>query len=437
MSFNIPKTAQKRVVIVGGGFGGLKLARGLHRTNYQVVLVDKNNYHQFPPLIYQVASAGLEPSSISFPFRKIFQNRRGFYFRMAEVESIDPASGSIETSIGLLEYDYLVLAAGATTNFYGNEHVRRQALPMKTVEEAMKLRNTLLMNFERALTSSSERERDELLNVVVVGGGATGVEIAGALSEMKRFVLPQDYPDLPTERMRIHLIEGSERLLASMSEHSSEAAEHFLRRMGVEIRLGSKVNDYRNRSVLLDDGSEIPTLTFIWVSGVEAVRIGESAPASTGRGGRIKVDAYNRMEGKGNIFVIGDQCILQGDPEYPEGHPQLAQVAIQQGRRLAVNLKRIEAGKPPKPFRYRNPGVMATVGRNRAVAEIGRMKFSGWTAWVLWLVIHLRSILGVKNKIIVLVNWVWNYFSYDQSLRLILSPKQQNRQTHPHGKANN
>lgn len=437
MSFNIPDTPHKRIVIVGGGFGGLKLARELHRTDFQVVLVDKNNYHQFPPLIYQVASAGLEPSSISFPFRKIFQKRHGFYFRMAQVESINPTSGSIDTSIGRLKYDYLILAAGATTNFYGNGHVRRHALPMKNVEEAMKLRNTLLMNFERALTSSSERERDKLLNVVVVGGGATGVEIAGVLSEMKRFVLPRDYPDLPTERMRIHLVEGSERLLASMSEHSSQAAENFLRRMGVEIRLGSKVNDYRNQCVLLDDGSEIPTLTFIWVSGVEAVQIGEPAPASTGRGGRIKVDAYNRMEGRENIFVIGDQCIQQDDPGYPEGHPQLAQVAIQQGRRLAVNLKRMEAGKPPKPFRYRNLGVMATVGRNRAVAEIGRMKISGWTAWVLWLVVHLRSILGVRNKIIVLVNWVWNYFSYDQSLRLILWSQTETKRVQPSEKADN
>lgn len=420
MSFHIPDTPKKRVVIVGGGFGGLKLARSLHRADFQVVLVDRNNYHQFPPLIYQVASAGLEPASISFPFRKIFQKRRDFYFRMTEARSVDVQHNCLRTPIGSLKYDYLVLAAGTTTNFYGNEHIRRHALPMKTVAEAMTLRNTLLTNFERALTSSSKRERDELLNVVIVGGGATGVEIAGVLSEMKRFVLPQDYPDLKADRMHIHLIEAGDRLLAGMSAGSSEAAERFLRRMGVEILLGKKVTDYCARSVVLEDGRKIPTLTFIWVSGVAAERIEDEDLLPTGHGGRIRVDAFNRVVGCEHIFAIGDQCIMQEDPNYPDGHPQLAQAAIQQGKRLADNLCRMEAGKPMKPFRYRNPGVMATVGRNRAVAEIGRMKWSGWTAWFLWLVIHLRSILGVKNKIIVLINWVWNYFTYDQSLRLIL-----------------
>lgn len=421
MSFNIPRTPQRRVVIIGGGFGGLKLARRLRRSDFQVVLVDRNNYHQFPPLIYQVASAGLEPSSISFPFRKIFQKQRNFYFRMAEAESVDPQHNILRTSIGTLEYDDLVLAAGTTTNFYGNGHIRSHALPMKSVSEAMALRNTLLTNFERALTSSSERERDELLNVVVVGGGATGVEIAGVLSEMKRFVLPNDYPDLPAERMRIHLVEAGDRLLAGMSARSSEAAARFLRRMGVEILLGKKVTDYRDCTVLFEDGSGIPTLTFIWVSGVEARRIGDEGVLPTGRGGRIRVDAFNRVEGCENIFAIGDQCISQDDPDYPDGHPQLAQPAIQQGAHLADNLCRRASGKPMKPFRYRNPGVMATVGRNRAVAEIGKVEISGWTAWVMWLVVHLRSILGVKNKIIVLINWIWNYFTYDQSLRLILS----------------
>ncbi len=385
-----------------------------------MVLVDRNNYDQFQPLIYQVASAGLEPSSISFPFRKIFQKQRDFYFRMAEVESVDPQHSSLRTSIGTLDYDELVLAAGTTTNFYGNDRIRHHDLPMKSVAEAMALSNTLLTNFERALTSSSERERDELLNVVVVGGGATGVEIAGVLSEMKRFVLPHDYPDLPAQRMRIHLVEAGDRLLAGMSERSSDAAARFLRRMGVEILLGRKVTDYCGRSVILEDGSEIPTLTFIWVSGVGAERIGSDGLLPTGRGGRIRVDAFNRVEGYENLFAIGDQCIMQGDPDYPDGHPQLAQPAIQQGAHLAENLCRRASGKPMKPFRYRNPGVMATVGRNRAVAEIGRLEISGWTAWVMWLVVHLRSILGVKNKIIVLVNWVWNYFTYDQSLRLIL-----------------
>mgnify|MGYP001624169446 FL=1 len=420
MSFNIPRTRKRRVVIIGGGFAGVKLARRLRRSDYQVVLVDRNNYHQFQPLIYQVASAGLEPSSISFPFRRIFRKQRDFHFRMAEAQAVDPQRNTLRTSIGSLEYDELVLAAGTTTNFYGNEHLRSHALPMKSVAEATALRNTLLTNFERALTSSSERERDELLNVVVAGGGATGVEIAGALAEMKRFVLPRDYPDLPAERMRIHLVEAGDRLLAGMSAPSSDAARRFLSRMGVEILLGKKVTDYRDRSVVFDDGSGLPSLTFIWVSGVEAERIGDEGLLPTGRGGRIRVDAFNRVEGYDNIYAIGDQCILRGDPDYPDGHPQLAQPAIQQGERLADNLCRKASGRPMVPFRYRNPGVMATVGRNRAVAEIGKLRIDGWAAWTMWLVVHLRSILGVKNRIIVFVNWVWNYFTYDQSLRLIL-----------------
>ena len=382
MSLNIAKSNRKRVVIVGGGFGGLKLANKLKKSGFQVVLIDKNNYHQFPPLIYQVASAGMEPTSISFPFRKIFQRRKDFYFRMAEVRAIFPEKNMIQTSIGKAEYDYLVLAAGTTTNFFGNKHIEEEAMPMKNVSEAMGLRNALLANLERALTCSTKQEQQEL--------------------------------------MHIYLIEAGPRLLAGMSEDSSAHAEQFLREMGVNILLNKRVVDYRDHKVVLEDGTEIATRTFIWVSGVTGVTIGNMDPSLIGRGGRIKVDSFNRVEGMSNVFVIGDQCIQVTDEDYPNGHPQLAQVAIQQGELLAKNLIRIEKGREMKPFHYRNLGSMATVGRNRAVAEFSKVKMQGWFAWVMWLVVHLRSILGVRNKVIVLLNWVWNYFTYDQSMRMIV-----------------
>ena len=421
MAFNLPKTDKKRVVIVGGGFGGLKLANKLRNSDFQVVLVDRNNYHQFPPLIYQIASAGIEPSSISFPFRKIFQKRDNFFFRMAEVRSVFPEQNILQTSIGKVRYDYLVLAAGTTTNFFGNKNVEEHAIPMKNVSEAMGLRNALLENFERALTCASETERQELLNVVIVGGGATGVEVAGALSEMKNHVLPKDYPDMPSSLMNIYLIEAGTRLLPAMSEQTSQHVLNYLRKMGVNVLLNKMVTDYDHHRVILKDGSQIATRTFIWVSGVAAEKITNLDGEHLGRGARIIVDEHNRVKGFDNIFSIGDQCIMpEGDPNYPGGHPQLAQVAIQQGKLLARNLKALEKGKSLKPFRYRNLGAMATVGRNRAVAEFSTMKMAGFWAWIMWLVVHLRSILGIRNKSIVLFNWVWNYFSYAQSLRFIV-----------------
>lgn len=422
MSINIKNNGKKRVIIVGGGFGGLRLANNLRNSGMQVVLIDRNNYHQFPPLIYQIASAGMEPSSISFPFRKIFRDRGDFYFRMAEVRAVFPEKNIIQTSIGKVEYDYLVFAAGTTTNFFGNENIAEEAMPMKTVAEAMGLRNALLSNLERALTCATEQERQELLNVVIVGGGATGVEIAGAISQMKRYVLPYDYPDMDASKMHIYLIEAGNRLLAGMSGESSAKAKAFLESMGVEIQFGKMVTDYRDQKIIMKDGSEIPTRTFIWVSGVRANAIAGIDGDHLGRGGRIVVDEYNRVNGYDNIFAIGDQCLQTADPDYPNGHPQLAQVAIQQAKNLARNLRKIAAGDTSalKPFRYKDLGSMATVGRNKAVMDIGKIHSQGFVAWVLWLVVHLRSILGVRNKVMVFLNWIWNYITYDDSIRMIV-----------------
>ena len=422
MSINIQRNQKKRVVIVGGGLGGLRLAEDLYGSGMQVVLIDKNNFHQFPPLIYQIASAGIDPSSISFPFRQIFRKRKDFYFRMAEARMVDSEKKILQTSIGKIDYDYLVLAAGATTNFFGNKNIEEWAIPMKTVPEAMGLRNALLSNLERALTCATEEERQELLNVVIVGGGATGVEIAGALSEMKRYVIPYDYPDMDSSLMHIYLIEAGDRLLAGLSQESSQKAYEFLKSMGVDIQFGKMVTDYRDHKVIMKDGTEIPTRTFLWVSGIRANAMPGIDESHLGRGFRFKVDEYNRIPGVEDVFVIGDQCLQTSDAAYPNGHPQVAQVAIQQAKNLAKNLKRINQGADSNEltaFRYKNLGSMATIGRNKAVVEIGKFRSQGFFAWVLWLVVHLRSILGVKNKVMVLLNWLWKYVSYNDSIRMI------------------
>ena len=427
MDFNVPSVGKKRVVIVGGGFGGLKLANKLCNSGFQVVLVDRNNYHQFLPMIYEVASAGLEPSSIAFPFRKIFQKRKDFYFRWADVTGVNAKENLIETSIGKLKYDYLVIASGTETNYFGNQNIEDVALPMKTVEEAMSMRNILLANLERSLTTADLKERQALQNIVIVGGGATGVEVSDTLSEMKRFVIPKDYPDMEVHKVNIYLIEATPKLLSAMSPQASANAEKFLRGMGVNVMLNTLVQDYREGKVILDNGMDIPTRNFIWVSGVTGTSFDNIGSEFLGRGRRIKVDEHNKVIGLDNVFAIGDVSIMTAEKDYPNGHPQLAQVAIQQGDLLASNLKNMEKGKKLKPFHYRNLGSLATVGRNKAVADFNQLKMHGWFAWIIWLVIHLRSILGIRNKVMVLVNWVWGYLTYDKSIRLIMAAKRVKR----------
>ena len=423
MKANIERTDKKRIVIVGGGLGGLELAFKLVDDDYQVVLIDKNNYHQFPPLIYQVASGGLEPSSISFPFRRLFQGRKDFFFRMAKVESVNTDKKIINTTVGEIDYDYLVMAFGAKTNFFGNKDIEATTLPMKSVSEAMRLRNTILRNLELALTEEDPARKQALMNIVVVGGGASGVEIAGAVAEMKKNIIARDYPDLDSSQMHIYLVNAVDRLLSAMDPVSSKRAERDLKELHVHIRQPQFATEYKDGILKTSAGLEIPTQTVIWVSGICANTV-EGFPAeSIGHAGRLLTDRFCRVKGVKDVYAIGDVSLVEGDEEYPLGHPQLAQVAMQQAKTVAKNFKAMSKGKELKPFKYKNLGVMATIGRNHAVAEISGKKFGGFPAWALWLVVHLRSILGVKNKTFILLNWVWNYINYKQSLRLILKAK--------------
>lgn len=411
MKANIEHTDKKRIVVVGGGLGGLELAFKLVDDDYQVVLIDKNNYHQFPPLIYQVASGGLEPSSISFPFRRLFQGKKDFFFRMAKVESVNTDKKIINTTVGEIDYDYLVMAFGAKTNFFGNKDIEATTLPMKSVSEAMRLRNTILRNLELALTEEDPARKQALMNIVVVGGGASGVEIAGAVAEMKKNIIARDYPDLDSSQMHIYLVNAGDRLLATMDPVSSKRAERDLKELHVHIRQPQFATEYKDGILKTSAGLEIPTQTVIWVSGICANTV-EGFPAeSIGHAGRFLTDRFCRVKGVKDVYAIGDVSLVEGDEEYPLGHPQLAQVAMQQAKTVAKNFKAMSKGKELKPFKYKNLGVMATIGRNHAVAEISGKKFGGFPAWALWLVVHLRSILGVKNKTFILLNWVWNYIN--------------------------
>jgi NADH:ubiquinone reductase (H+-translocating) len=419
MPVNIPETAQKRIVIIGAGFGGLKLAQKLIGSGYQIVLIDKNNYHQFQPLFYQVASAGIEPSSILFPLRKIFQNRKDVYIRVGEVYSIDPKKKELQTSLDTVWYDYLVISTGVNSNFFGMKNMEEYAIPMKSASEAMALRNRLLQSFEKAVTLRDQNARRALLNICVVGGGPTGVEVAGAIAEMKKFVLPKDYPDLNFDVMQISLIEGSDALLGGMSQHASEKALFYLKRLGIKVMLNTRVTDFDGSILSFGDGTTIETKTVIWAAGISGV-IPEGFPSeSIGRGRRLLVDEYNRVLGVEDVFAIGDVSLLQSSVS-PNGHPQVAQVAIQQGRNLALNFLLMRRNSELRPFKYKDRGSMATIGRNRAVADLSFLKFSGFIAWLTWMFVHLMAIVGVKNRLLIFINWMWNYLTYDQSLRLIL-----------------
>ncbi len=420
----IPDTDKKRIVIVGGGFAGLKLAKTIHKGSYQVVMIDKNNYHQFQPLFYQVATSGLEPSAISFPLRKIFQDQPDVHFRVAEFERVDLDNQLVITDIGQLHYDILVLAVGARTNFFGNRELRSHAISMKSLSEAINLRNQVLGNFELALNETDPEKVGHLLNIVIVGGGPTGVELAGALAEMKRYILPKDYPELDFSLMNIHLLEASDRVLLGYSDRSSKKGKEYLERLGVNVMLNTFVKDYDGHHVILANGDTLATETLVWAAGVRGNEVEGLSPEVFGKGSRLMVNEFNQLKGHDNIFVIGDLALMT-NKDYPNGHPQVATVAIQQANNLGKNLLRMQKGKALKPYHYFYKGSLATVGRNLAVADLPGIKFTGFFAWMLWLIVHLMEILGVKNRLFILINWAWSYFTYDQSLRLMIRPKKE------------
>lgn len=426
-----PGPSRKRVVIVGGGFAGLKLARKLSDRYYQVVLLDANNHHIFQPLLYQVATSGIEPSAISFPFRKIFKNRRDFHIRLCRALKAYPVEKRLETTIGSVVYDYLVIATGCGTNFFGNDALEEQTLQLKTTAQALFNRNALLESFERALNTPDEAVRRSLLTFVIVGGGATGIEMAGALAEMRKFVLPRDYPDLDVQQMKIILVDASPRLLSNFSDVSSTYARAQLAGHDVEIRQNCAVKSYQGGVLTLGDGSTLQTANVFWVAGVKPNALEGLPDEAYGRQGRLTVDEFNRVAGCEAVFAVGDTALMSV-PDYPVGHPQVVQPAIQQAANLADNLRRWDEGLQPAPFRYHNRGSMATIGRNHAVLEIGSFRMHGFWAWTIWLFIHLMSIVGVKNRVMIFLDWMWSYMTYDQSLRVLIKPVYRNKpQTQP------
>lgn len=419
IKINIPETNQERIVIVGGGFGGLTLARKLARSNYQIVLIDRNNFHQFQPLFYQVAMAGLEPSSILFPLRKTFHRYDNVYIRVAEVLEVNIQEKRLETSLGICNYDHLVVATGADTNFFGNEQIATHAIPMKSVSEALFLRNTILNDYEIALSTTDFDDRQGYIDIVIVGGGPTGVEVAGALAEMRKNVLPKDYPELDCSEIDIYLVQSSPQLLKGMSEEASQKALEFLTKLGVKVILNNRVVSYDGEYVEMKDGSRIQSRKVIWAAGITGSLIPGMPESTVTYGNRVKVNRFNQVEGMESIYAVGDIAYME-EEDYPQGHPQVAQVAIQQAKHLAKNLKSRLAGKPMTNFSYRDLGSMATIGRRLAVVDLPNWKFQGTFAWFVWLFVHLFAILGSRNKLVVFINWVWNYLFYDQSLRLII-----------------
>lgn len=420
LKFRLPETDKPRLVVIGGGFAGLNLIRNLKDADLQIVLIDRNNYHTFIPLLYQVSTAGLDPDSIASPFRKVLAGQKNVFFRVAEVEEIRPEEKSVVTHVGALSYDYLVIATGSRTNFFGLDDVSRYAMPLKSVPQALNLRSLILQNFEKALMETDPDEFERLSHIIVVGAGPTGVELCGALGELKNFVLPKDYPELNFEKLYIHLVEMKDRVLPTMSPEASKYAHIYLENLTVDVRVNRTIKSYDGNVVVFKNGEEIHTNTVVWAAGVKGALL-KGIPEDLIEFGRCKVDSFNRLPGFEDLFVIGDLSNFRTE-DYPNGLPMVATVAIQQGSHLAHNLKRLLAGGEMIPYEYTNKGYMATIGRKKAVADLPNLKVHGFFAWILWLVVHIYYLIGFRNKISVFIDWTYNYMRYEMGNRLIIRP---------------
>jgi NADH dehydrogenase len=419
---NIPDINLPRIIVIGGGFAGISLIKRLQKEAVQVVLFDRHNYHTFQPLLYQVSTAGLEPDSIAYPLRKVFKRNKHFHFRLATVDHIDASEKQIQTTIGTLSYDYLVIATGTRTNFFGNKNIQANSMPMKTIPQALDIRSLMLQNIEAADISEDDLERKRLLNFVVAGAGPTGVELAGALAEFRKGILESDYKAISENDMQVHLIEGSDRVLPPMSPQASKKALTFLEGLGVHVHLNTYVADYDGQTVLTKEGTKLETATFIWAAGVTGAPIaGIDGNGMIAKANRYRVNEFNQVEGMNTVFALGDVAQMELE-KYPEGHPQVAQPAIQQGTNLGKNIKRLLRSKPMMPFKYFDKGSMATVGRNKAVVDVKNMHFGGAFAWFLWMFVHLWFLVGFRNRVVSFFYWTYNYINYDRAARLIIRP---------------
>lgn len=424
---NIPKSDLPRIILIGGGFGGINFIKNLKNVPFQVILMDKRNYHTFQPLLYQVSTSGLEPDSIAYPLRKLISRQKNMFYRMAEVNRIDTTLKMVRTDIGDLSYDYLVLATGTKTNFFGNKCIEDNAVWLKSLPEALNIRSLIFENLEKANRTENPEKRKELLRFVIAGAGPTGVELSGALAELRAHVLQNDYPEMETDDIEIHLIQGADRVLPPFSKEASKIAQKTLEKMGVTIYLNTRVSDYKDNLVTTKDGPSFNTANFIWSAGVTGAAISGFEKGSINeKVNRYEVDPYNKVFGHENIFAIGDIALMESD-KYPKGHPQVAQPAIQQGKHLAKNLKRMAKGKKMEPFKYFEKGTMATIGRNKAVADIWKMHFGGFIAWALWTSVHLVFLVGFRNRLVTMINWTYSYWNFDKAARLIVRPYKQNK----------